>query len=123
MAGPGRHRGSWKAWLNGCGFSRTDSLAQTVTGPAGCRASLGYWLHVDSEETTDSVTYDRFTVTVNGTEVAVQSDLDRSAGYTRRTVDLSAYAGQTVTLTFKGTEDSALKTTFLLDDLGLEIGG
>ncbi|MFE2726799.1 M4 family metallopeptidase [Kitasatospora sp. NPDC059327] len=116
------HGGTWKAWLDGYGSSRTDTLAQTVTVPAGCRASLGYWLHVDSEENTDSGQYDKLTVTANGTELAVHSNLDRAAGYTRRGVDLSAYAGQTVTLRFEGTEDSVLKTSFVLDDLGLEIG-
>ncbi|MCX4682871.1 M4 family metallopeptidase [Kitasatospora purpeofusca] len=123
-ADPGQsaHGGAWKAWLNGYGSSRTDTLTQTVTVPAGCRATLAYWLHVDSAEDTDKVIFDRLTVTVNGTQLAAHSNLDRADGYTRRTVDLSAYAGQTVTLTFKGTEDFSLRTSFVLDDLAVEIG-
>ncbi|MET9402973.1 M4 family metallopeptidase [Kitasatospora sp. NPDC002965] len=123
-ADPGQaaHGGTWKAWLNGYGSSRTDTLAQTVTIPAGCRASLGYWLHVDSTEDTGTVVFDRLTVTVNGTQLAAHSNLDRADGYTLRTVDLSAYAGQTVTLLFKGTEDFSFRTSFVLDDLAVEIG-
>ncbi|MFB8242056.1 M4 family metallopeptidase [Kitasatospora purpeofusca] len=116
------HGGAWKAWLNGYGSSRTDTLTQTVTVPAGCRATLGYWLHVDSAEDTDKVIFDRLTVTANGTQLATHSNLDRADGYTRRTVDLSAHAGQTVTLTFKGTEDFSIRTSFVLDDLAVEIG-
>jgi len=37
-------------------------------------------------------------------------------------VSLSAYAGQTVTLTFTATEDYSLQTGFLLDDVTLQNG-
>ncbi|MEU8722501.1 MULTISPECIES: hypothetical protein [Streptomyces] len=36
-----------------------------------------------------------------------------------RTFDLSAYAGQTVTLRFSGTEDSSPQTSFVIDDASL----
>ncbi|MEE4583008.1 MULTISPECIES: immune inhibitor A [Streptomyces violaceusniger group] len=36
-----------------------------------------------------------------------------------RTFDLSAYAGQTVTLRFSGREDSSLQTSFVIDDASL----
>ncbi|MED7947383.1 M4 family metallopeptidase [Streptomyces sp. BE303] len=117
------HGGAWKAWLNGYGSSRRDTLSQTVTIPAGCRATLGYWLHIDSAETTGSVPYDRLTVTVDGTELVMYSNLDRAAGYTRRTLDLSSYAGQSVTVRFNGSEDGIYQTSFVLDDLSVEIGG
>ncbi|MFD5066058.1 hypothetical protein, partial [Streptomyces sp. NPDC058394] len=34
------HAGSWKAWLDGYGSAHTDTLAQTVSIPAGCKATL-----------------------------------------------------------------------------------
>jgi hypothetical protein len=40
----------------------------------------------------------------------------RAAGYQLRTVDVSSFAGQTVTLTFTGTEDASLQTSFVVDD-------
>ncbi|WP_407917554.1 M4 family metallopeptidase, partial [Kitasatospora sp. NE20-6] len=54
------HGGSWKAWLNGYGSAHTDSATQTVTIPAGCRATLSYWLHIDTAETGSTV-YDKLT--------------------------------------------------------------
>lgn len=117
------HGGTWKAWLDGYGSSHTDTLTQTVVVPAGCTTMLGYWLHVGSDETTSTTQYDRLSVTVNGAEVATHSNLDRADGYTRHTVDLSSYAGRTVTLGFKGREDTSLQTSFVLDDVTVEIGG
>ncbi|MEE1822573.1 hypothetical protein PUR61_10275, partial [Streptomyces sp. BE20] len=43
--GQASHGGSWKAWLDGYGSGHTDTVAQTVAVPAGCRATLTYWLH------------------------------------------------------------------------------
>ncbi|MEE1820905.1 hypothetical protein PUR61_01605, partial [Streptomyces sp. BE20] len=120
--GQASHGGSWKAWLDGYGSGHTDTVAQTVAVPAGCRATLTYWLHIDSAESTTSARYDRLSVTVNGHEVAAYSNLDRAAGYTLRTVDLSAHAGQSVTLEFTGREDGSYQTSFVLDDITVEIG-
>jgi hypothetical protein len=36
-----------------------------------------------------------------------------------RTFDVSSFAGQTVTLSFSGTEDSSLQTSFVLDDVAV----
>ncbi|MEV4558165.1 putative Ig domain-containing protein [Kitasatospora sp. NPDC049285] len=114
------HSGSWKAWLNGYGSAHTDSAAQTVTIPAGCKATLSYWLHIDTAETTTTTAYDKLTVTVNGTTVASYSNLDKNTGYAQKTVDLSSYAGQTVTLKFNGVEDSSLQTSFVIDDTAIQ---
>ncbi|GAA1233174.1 hypothetical protein GCM10009665_24340 [Kitasatospora nipponensis] len=113
------HGGSWKAWLDGYGSTHTDTLAQSVSIPAGCRATLTYWLHVDTAET-GSTAYDKLVLTANGTTVASYSNVDAATGYTQRTVDLSSYAGQSVTLKFTGTEDSSLQTSFVLDDTSLQ---
>ncbi|WP_345701815.1 M4 family metallopeptidase [Kitasatospora terrestris] len=113
------HSGSWKAWLNGYGSAHTDSASQTVTIPAGCKATLSYWLHIDTAETTTTTQYDKLTVTVNGTTVASYSNLNKNTGYAQKTVDLSSYAGQTVTLKFNGVEDSSLQTSFVIDDTAI----
>ncbi|MFG2820394.1 M4 family metallopeptidase [Kitasatospora sp. NPDC048365] len=114
------HGGSWKAWLNGYGSAHTDSASQTVTIPTGCKATLSYWLHIDTAETTTSTQYDKLTVTVNGTTVATYSNLNKNTGYAQKTVDLSAYAGQTITLKFNGVEDSSLQTSFVIDDTAIQ---
>ncbi|MGW4810449.1 M4 family metallopeptidase [Kitasatospora cineracea] len=116
------HSGSWKAWMDGYGSSHTDSLTQTVTVPAGCKATLSYWLHVDTAETTTSTAYDKLTVTVNGTTVASYSNLDKNTGYAQKSVDLSAYAGQSVTVKFNAVEDASLQTSFVIDDTAVQTG-
>ncbi|MGA5816359.1 M4 family metallopeptidase [Kitasatospora sp. NPDC094028] len=113
------HSGSWKAWLNGYGSAHTDTLSQTVSIPAGCKATLSFWLHIDTAET-GSTAYDKLTVSVNGTTLKTYSNVDAAAGYQQRTFDLSSYAGQTVTLKFTGVEDSSLQTSFVIDDTSIQ---
>ncbi|MFF0967809.1 M1 family aminopeptidase [Streptomyces sp. NPDC003703] len=123
-SGQTAHGGSSYAWLDGTGGSRTDTLSQSVTIPSGCStASLSYWLHVDTAETTTSTAYDRLTVKLGGSTLATYSNLDKNTGYVQKTVDVSSYAGQTVSLSFTGTEDAGLRTSFVLDDVALDTSG
>ncbi len=114
------HSGSWKAWLDGYGSAHTDTLSQTVTIPAGCRASLGFWLHVDTAKTSGTAD-DTLTVQAGSSILATYSNLDAATGYTQRTLDLSGYAGQSVTLKFTGTETGNGQTGFVLDDAALNV--
>ncbi len=121
-SGQAPHGGTRFAWLGGNGSTSTESISQTVTVPSGCtQASLVYWLHIDTDES-GSRAYDRFTVKAGGTTLATLSNVNAGSGYVQRSVDLSAYAGQTVTLTFTATEDYTLQTGFLLDDVALRNG-
>ncbi|MEU8154052.1 M28 family peptidase [Micromonospora sp. NPDC048986] len=113
--------GSYKAWLNGFGSTRTESLSQSVTLPAGCATyTLSFWLHIDTAETTGSTAYDRLTVQAGSTTLATYSNLNAATGYVQRSLNVAGFAGQTVTLRFTGTEDSSLQTTFVLDDVTLQ---
>jgi hypothetical protein len=121
------HTGSYDAWLDGYGSTHTDTLAQTVTLPSVCStATFSYWLHIDTAETTTSARHDTLTLQVldsTGTvlaTLATYSNLDAATGYTQHTDDLSAYAGQSVTLKFTGTENSSLQTSFVIDDTALQ---
>ncbi len=116
------HSGSWKAWLDGYGSAHTDTLSQSVSIPTGCAsASLSYWLHIDTAETTTSTAYDKLTVKVGGTTVASYSNLNAASGYTLRTVSLASFIGQSVTITFTGVEGSVLQTSFVIDDTALTV--
>jgi len=119
--GEAAHGGTYSAWLLGYGTTHTESVAQSVTIPSGCTATLTFWLHVDSAETTTSTAYDKLTVTAGTTTLATFSNLNKATGYTQRTVSLSAFAGQSVALKFSGTEDSSLQTSFVLDDLAVTV--
>ncbi|MDQ1651280.1 MAG: hypothetical protein QOI35_480 [Cryptosporangiaceae bacterium] len=119
------HGGSWKAWLDGYGTARTDTVSQQVTIPAGCTtATFRFWLHIDSAASTTQV-FDTLTADVlssTGSQLrrlATYSNVDAATGYAQRTFDLGAYSGQTVTLKFTGTEDSTKQTSFVLDDASL----
>jgi serine protease len=114
------HAGTGYSWLDGYGSTHTDSITQTVTIPAGCAASLTYYLSITSSETTTTTAYDKLTVTVNGTSKQSFSNLNKGA-YAQRTVSLSSYAGQTVTIKWTGTEDSSLQTSFFVDDTALTL--
>ncbi|MEU1969721.1 M28 family peptidase [Micromonospora sediminicola] len=122
-SGQAARTGSYKAWLDGYGSSHTDTLSQSVTLPAGCASyTLAFWLHIDSAETTTSTAYDKLTVQVGSTTLATYSNLNKATGYTQRTFNLAAYAGQTVTLKWTGVEDASLQTSFVLDDVTLQVG-
>ncbi|MBG6066048.1 M28 family metallopeptidase [Micromonospora ureilytica] len=113
--------GSYKAWLNGYGSTRTESLYQSVTLPAGCATyTLSFWLHIDTAETTGSTAYDRLAVQLGSTTLATYSNLHAATGYVQRSINVAGFAGQTVTLRFTGTEDSSLQTTFVIDDVALQ---
>jgi hypothetical protein len=113
--------GGWKAWLDGYGTTHTDTLSQSVAVPAGCHATLTFYLHVDTAETTTGTAYDKLTLTTNGTSKASFSNLSHNTGYAVHTYDLSSYAGTTVTIKLTGTEDVSLATNFVIDDTSLSL--
>ncbi|GAA0343108.1 putative Ig domain-containing protein [Actinoallomurus spadix] len=117
-SGESAHSGTHFAWLDGYGTTHTDSATQSVTIPSGCTASLSFWLHIDTSEAGSTV-YDKLTVKVGSTTLATYSNVDAASGYTQKTFDVSSYAGQTVTLSFSGTEDSGLQTSFTIDDVAI----
>ncbi|MFE4825353.1 hydrolase [Streptomyces sp. NPDC056672] len=118
--------GSYKAWLGGRGSARTDTVSQSVSVPSGCAATFSFYLHIDTAET-GTTAYDTLKVqVVNGSgtvlaTLATYSNLNAASGYTRRSFDLSAYAGQTVTVKFTGVEGTKLQTSFVIDDTALNV--
>ncbi|WP_433219735.1 M28 family peptidase [Dactylosporangium sp. CS-047395] len=119
--GQAAHGGSYSAWLLGYGSTHTESLSQSVTIPSGCTATLSFYVHIDSAETTTSTAYDKLTITAGSTTLGTLSNLNKATGYVQKSYSLSAFAGQTVTLKFNGTEDSSLQTSFVLDDAAVQI--
>jgi hypothetical protein len=122
------HTGSWDAWLDGYGTSHTDSATQTVTIPStATSANLVFWLHIDTAETTTTTAFDVLTVqvlnsanTVIGT-LGSFSNLNKAAGYQQHTFSVLSFKGQTVKIRFIGTEDTSLQTSFVLDDIALNV--
>ncbi|OLR90055.1 M4 family metallopeptidase [Actinokineospora bangkokensis] len=113
------HGGTRIAWLNGYGTTHTDTLSTTITVPTGCRATLTYWLHIDTKES-GTTAYDKLTLAAGTTTLASYSNANSASGYQQRTVDLSSLAGKGATvLKWTGTEDSSLATNFVIDDVAV----
>jgi hypothetical protein len=114
--------GDWNAWLDGYGEDHTDTLSQTVTVPSGCASTFGYYLAVDTEETSTSTAYDTMAVEILNSAGAVlatpatYSNLDAGTAYVQHSFSLSSYAGQTITVKFVGAEDYEYQTSFVVDD-------
>jgi Putative Ig domain len=116
------HGGTWDAWLDGYGTTHTDSVSQSVSIPSGCTTyTLSFYLHIDSAETTTVTQYDKLTVKIGSTTLATYSNLNKAAGYSQKSFNVASFAGQTVTITFTGTEDVSLQTSFVLDDTALSV--
>jgi serine protease len=112
----------------GYGSTHTDYVYQQVTIPStATSATLSFWLHIDTAETTTTSAYDKLSIQVlnsSGTVLktfATYSNLNKNTGYAQKTFDLSAYKGQTIRVKFNATEDSSLQTSFVVDDVSLQV--
>lgn len=127
-SGETAHGGTYFAWLDGYGSTHTDTVSQTVTIPSGkTTATLAFYLHINTAETTTTSAYDKLTVQLLNssgtvlTTLATFSNLNAANGYTVHSYNVAAYIGKAVTLKFTGTEDSSLATSFVLDDITLTV--
>lgn len=116
--------GSWRALLGGQGAGGTHTLSQPIAIPAGaCAASLQFWLKVSTEEFVTGPAWDTLSVQIQSSTgpvlatLATYSNLDGGSSYVQRTLDLSAYKGQTVRISFESNEDFSNPTGFLVDDV------
>lgn len=123
------HAGSHSASL--CGYNNcTDVIWQNVTLPAKTtKAILSYWLYVGSQQT-GSACHDYFSARIlarNGSIIkTVQTRCNVNAsGWVQYTFDLTSvlthYSSQQIQLSFKGTTDSTLPTSFFVDDVALNV--
>jgi len=120
------HSGTWDGWMDGYGTTHTDTLSQTVTLPSTLTtASLSFWLHIDTAETTTTTAFDTLKVQVTNSSgtvlatLATYSNLNKNPGFVQKSFDLSAFKGQTIKILLTGAEDSSLQTSFVVDDFGL----
>jgi len=125
-SGETAHAGTGFAWLDGYGSAHTDTVSQAVAIPSGkTSATLAFYLHINTAETTTSTAYDKLTVQVLNSSgsvlatLATYSNLNAASGYVLKSLNMTPYIGQTVTVRFTGTEDASLQTSFVLDDVTL----
>ncbi|HEY0783180.1 MAG TPA: protease pro-enzyme activation domain-containing protein [Thermoanaerobaculia bacterium] len=122
------HSGSWDAWLNGYGTTHTDTLYQQVTIPStAVSATLTFWLHIDTAETTTTTAFDTLQVQVRNSSntvlstLATYSNLNHNTGYVQKSFNLISFKGQTIRVYLLGSEDSSLQTSFVVDDFALNV--
>jgi Zn-dependent metalloprotease len=120
-SGQAAHGGTYSSWLDGYGSTHTEAIQQSVTIPAGCTATLTFYVHIDSAETTTTVQYDKLTISAGTTTLGTLSNLNKASGYQLKSFSLNAFAGQTVTIKFSGSEDSSLQTSFVIDDTAVTL--
>jgi hypothetical protein len=122
------HAGSWDAWLDGYGTTHTDTaLQQVAISSTATAATLTFFLHIDTAETTTSTAFDTLSVQVRNSSgtvlstLATFSNLNHNTGYAQKSFNLLSFKGQTIQIFFKGVEDSTLQTSFVLDDVNLNV--
>ena len=122
------HSGSWDAWLDGYGTTHTDTALQQVTiSSTATAATLTFFLHIDTAETSTTTAFDTLTVQVRNSSgtvlstLATFSNLNHNTGYSQKSFNLLSFKGQTIQIFFKGVEDSTLQTSFVLDDVNLNV--
>jgi serine protease len=108
------YSGSWISWLGGAN-NETASIQQAVLIPTNT-PYLTFRSWIDSG---DSAGFDYGYVRVNGVTVGTFGLFfgNETNGWARHSLDLSSYAGQTVTLQFAATTDSALLSSWFIDEV------
>lgn len=121
------HSGTAYMILNGVN-STTGTLFQTVTIPSGC-TNLSFWLNITTNEAAGASVFDRLFVEVRSTSgtllATVTTFSNQNSGTAgvyvlRGPFNLSSFAGQTVRIQFRGTNDITLPTIFRVDDVSLQ---
>jgi hypothetical protein len=110
------HSGDWAAWLGGQNHDDEVSyISQSVAIPLDA-STLGYWHWIDSVETC-GFGYDFAWVRINDTDVTTIDlcELNNTGGWVHQTVDISAYAGTTVTLEFRVETDYSNPSNYFVD--------
>jgi hypothetical protein len=108
--------------------SSTCTLYQIVTIPSG-GANLNFWLNITTNEAPGAAIFDRCFIEVRSTTGTLLATLatfsNQNSGIAgvyvlRGPYNLSAFAGQTVRIQFRATEDITLPTSFRVDDVSVK---
>jgi hypothetical protein len=122
------HSGTAYAILNGVNSS-TGTLFQTVTVPTNGCTNLSFWLNITTNEAAGAAVFDRLFSEVRSTTGTLLATLatfsNQNSGTAgayvlRGPFNLSSFAGQTVRIQFRGTNDVTLPTSFRVDDVSLQ---
>ncbi len=114
--------------INGVNSS-TGTLYQTVTVPSGGCSNLYFWLNITTSEAAGAAVFDRLFIEVRSTSGTLLATLATFSNQNSGTAgvyvlsgpyNLSSFAGQTVRIQFRGTNDITLPTSFRIDDVSFQ---
>jgi hypothetical protein len=112
--------GMYSAMLGDGTHNRSASVSQQVIVPAS-NPTLVFHLLINSSDicSGDPHAYDYTKVTINNIEVFVEGVCanNSSWNWVQKTIDLSAYAGYAVTLSFVFVSDASVESRLFLDDV------
>lgn len=117
--------GSWYVYLPGYYSKHSDTVSQTLTVPSGGTSMLRFYLLVNTNRDPRSAGYDKLSVKVKSGRktktIKTYNNTDYSYGsYDLRSVDLSAYHGKRVTLSFVTNSNvDGYYASFQLDDVSV----
>ena len=113
------HKGSWAAWLGG-DDDEASILSQQIKLVPGDTV-LHYWHYIASYDYCNP-NYDIAGVLVdtNAVDAFLLCEAENTYGWRLRTVDLSAYGGQSVLLEFAAFTDDTLNSNLFIDDVALD---
>jgi hypothetical protein len=121
------HSGVAYMIINGVN-STSGTLYQTVTIPSG-GASLNFWLNITTSEAAGASIFDRLFIEVRNTSGTLLGTLTTFSNQNSGTAgvyvlrgpyNLNAWAGQTVRIQFRGTNDITLPSSFRIDDVSVQ---
>lgn len=129
------HNGANYAYLAGTDSIEYDIIAQTIAIPASATAvSASFWVNIVTDETLGGGAYDYLFVGLYdltgawvadvaqvSNEDAVYSNDTYGAYFKVGPIDLTAYKGQTLQFAFLAYTDSTLPTSFLVDDVSVQV--
>ena len=122
------HGGAAYMIINGVNSS-SGTLYQTVTVPTGGCSNLNFWLNISTNEAAGDPVFDRLFIEVRNTSGTLLATLatfsNQNSGTAgvyvlRGPYNLSGFAGQTVRIQFRGTNDITLPTSFRIDDVSVQ---
>ena len=122
------HSGTAYMILNGVNSS-SGTLFQTVTIPSNGCTNLSFWLNITTNEAAGAAVFDRLFIEVRSTSGTLLATLTTFSNQNSGTAgvyvlrgpfNLSSFAGQTVRIQFRGTNDITLPTIFRVDDVSLQ---
>jgi N-acetyl-anhydromuramyl-L-alanine amidase AmpD len=133
--GPYSHAGTTYGSLGGVDFTQYDWLLQTVAIPSNATAAnLTGWINVTTQEPAGNTAYDVLWIAIydqSGNPIATLRQLSNlDAPLSNNTLgnyfqvgpfDLTAYKGTSVQVAFVALTDSSYPTTFLVDDVSLQV--